>query len=201
MRYIVEKTDIINPGIDSAEWNKAQAGKVSEQMWQKYYQKINTTFKLLRGPQGISVLMHTDEKNLRAVNLEENSKVCEDSCMEFFFKPDPWDLNYVNFELNPNGAMFLSVGTDRYNRKLLDTDREIFKIESLPEEGNWLLKFYIPDEFLFKHFNKIADVCRGNFYKCGDFTDHTHFISWSGVEVKEPDFHVPDFFGQLEFKK
>ena len=176
-------------------------GHLTFQRWQEFYQDINTTFKILRGPEGISVLMHTDEKSLRAVQSEENGRVCSDSCMEFFFKPDPWDTKYINFEFNPKGKLFLSVGTDRYDRIILDTDRVIFKIESIPNDGDWTLKFYIPDSFLFKFFKKIADVCRGNFYKCGELTGHSHFISWSEVEVEEPDFHIPDFFGQFEFKK
>ncbi|MBE7019914.1 MAG: hypothetical protein E7411_00570 [Ruminococcaceae bacterium] len=199
MRYKVNKTSVVNPDINSSEWDKAEVGHLTKQRWKEFFQPINTSFKILRGPRGISVLMHTDEKNLRAVNKEENSRVCDDSCMEFFFKPDPWDTKYINFEFNPDGILFLSVGTDRYDREILDTDREIFKIESIPNDGDWSLKFYIPDDFLFNYFNKISDVCRGNFYKCGELTGHSHFISWVEAEAPEPDFHIPDFFGYLEF--
>ncbi len=201
MRYIIEKTNVIDPDISSDEWDKAQVGNITFQRWQEFHQDINTTFKILRGPQGISVLMHTNEESLRLVQSEENSRVCDDSCMEFFFKPDPWDTNYINFEFNPKGILFLSVGDGRHGRKILDTDRKIFKIQSVAFDGSWTLKFYIPDSFLYNYFDKISDVCRGNFYKCGELTGHSHFISWSEVEVEEPDFHIPDFFGHLEFKK
>ena len=199
MRYKVNKTSVVNPDINSSEWDKAEVGHLTKQRWKEFFQPINTTFKMLRGPQGISILMHTDEKKMRAVQSEENSRVCDDSCMEFFFKPDPWDKKYINFEFNPDGTLFLSVGTDRYDREIIGVNRDIFKIESIPKDGDWSLKFYIPDEFLFKYFNIISDVCRGNFYKCGELTDHSHFISWTEVEVSEPDFHIPDFFGYLEF--
>ena len=198
MRYKAEKTNIIDPCISSMEWDRAFAGSVSCQRWKEYYEPINTSFKLLRGPEGISVLMHTDEKNIRAKHTEQNSLVCEDSCMEFFFKPDPLDINYINFEINPNKAMYISIGSGRNDRELITIDRDIFKVESLVNGGDWTLKFYIPDSFLLKYFVRIADVCKGNFYKCGDLTGHIHYASWSEVEMEKPDFHLPDFFGILE---
>lgn len=199
MKYKVTETAVIDPDVNSTEWDKAKIGKIEVQRWKDFYEPINTTFKMLRGPEGISVLMHTDEKNLRAECVQQNGEVCEDSCMEFFFKPDPWDMNYMNFEINPKKIMNLGIGKDRYERELIDIDREIFNIESIPSDGDWILKFYIPDEFLLKYFKKIAKVCKGNFYKCGELTDHSHFITWAEVEVDNPDFHLPDFFGKIEF--
>lgn len=199
MHYKVEKTSVIDPDIHSPEWEKAQEGCLDFQRWTEYYQPIKTTFKVLRGPEGISVLMHTDEHNLRDSCTKENSRVCDDSCMEFFFKPNPWDVNYINFEINPKGVVYLSIGQERNNRQLLDVDRNIFHIETIPNDGDWFVKFYLPDSFLLHYFDKIGKVTKGNFYKCGELTGHSHFISWSEVKVENPDFHVPDFFGEIEF--
>ncbi len=198
MRYIAAKTNIIDPSIDSAEWGRAEEGHIAAERWQGYSPVPATTFRLLRGPEGISVLFTTAERGLRAECKEENSMVCTDSCMEFFFKPDPWDTRYINLEMNPRGVMYLSIGSGRHGRELLDTDRRIFNIETIPAEGNWRLKLYIPDSFLLSHFECIAPVCRGNFYKCGDLTGHEHYGMWSEAEVPSPDFHVPDFFGIIE---
>ncbi len=198
MRYKAGKTEVVNPGIESKEWEKAPEGKITHQRWKEFYQPINTTFKVLRGPEGISVLMHTDEKNLLCERAEENSDVCCDSCMEFFFKPNPWDPRYINFELNPNGVMNSSVGNGRHGRIYNTEDRSIFSIESDAKDGDWTLKFYIPDAFLIEKVGKIASVCKGNFYKCGEDTDHSHFITWCEVEVDKPDYHIPDFFGFIE---
>lgn len=197
MRYKAGKTNINDPCIGSSEWDKAEEGKISMQRWTEFYQPVSTTFKLLRCPDGISVLMHTDEKNLRSECKEQNGNVYLDSCMEFFFKPDPWDVNYINFELNPDKILCMEIGAERYGRKQLDTDRAIFNIESVTDANGWTLKFYIPDSFLLEHFNKIHTICRGNFYKCGGFNNH--YITWSEVEVENPDFHLADFFGQIEF--
>ncbi|MBQ3124237.1 MAG: carbohydrate-binding family 9-like protein [Clostridia bacterium] len=198
MRYKAGKTDVINPDIHSAEWEKAEWAELTDTGWVKVDTPINTKFKLLRGPEGISVMMHTDEKNLRAEVTEENGMVCKDSCMEFFFKPDPWNLKYINFEINPKGVAHIGLGEDRYDRQLIDEDRATFSIESIPNDGDWTLKYYIPDEFLHKYFETINYVCRANVYKCADATDHKHYTVWAPVEVARPDYHVPDFFGFIE---
>lgn len=198
MRYKAGKTDLINPGIHSEEWKKTEWVTLADSRWKEFNLPIETKFKILRGPEGISILMHTDEKNLRAEVTEENGMVCEDSCMEFFFKPDPWDLKYINFEINPRGVMHIGLGADRYGRELILEDRKTFDIESIPNDGDWTLKYYIPDGFLHKYFKNIARVCRGNFYKCANASDHKHYASWSPVEVEKPDYHLPDFFGIIE---
>ena len=198
MRYISAKTNVIDPAIDSPEWTKAPEGGVCHEQWAGFDAAPKTEFRILRGPEGISVLMHTDEQQLRAECTEQNGMVCKDSCMEFFFKPDPWNLSYINFEFNPKGIAHIGLGRDRYGRQLIADDREIFSIVSVANDGDWTLKFYIPDEFLHKYFKTIAPVCRGNFYKCGDDTGHKHYASWAPVEVAAPDFHLPDFFGKIE---
>jgi hypothetical protein len=40
---------------------------------------------------------------------------------------------------------------------------------------------------------------RANFYKCGDKTKRAHFLSWNPIDIAKPDFHRPDFFGEITF--
>lgn len=201
MRYIIERTNVIDPGVDSAEWEKANLGKVDVEEWKGFSPIPETTFKVLKGPEGMSVLMHTNEKNLRAECKVGTEAIHTDSCMEFFIKPDPWDLRYLNFETNPKGVMKIGIGTHRGDRILLDDDRSKFSIVSIPEDGNWTLKFYIPDEFINSHFKKPNPVFKGNVYKCAEGSDHSHFGTWNRVEVPNPDYHLTDFFGTFEIKK
>ncbi len=198
MRYKVVKTDIIDPDICSPEWDRANVGYVGVDRWKEFDHTPITSFKLLHGPEGLSLLMTSEEKDLRAECETENGSVYLDSCMEFFFKPDPLDLNYLNFEINPKGVMHLGLGSGRHGRELLYTDRQIFNIVTNVRNDGWSVKLYIPHSFLYEHFEKLGTVCKGNFYKCGDATDHVHYGSWSEVEVPAPDFHVPDFFGRIE---
>ena len=207
MEYKIVKTTVINPDINSPEWEKAEVGFVDKDCWDGWHKGPETTFKILRGPEGISVLFHTDERNLRAEITEENGAVCNDSCIEFFFKPSPWDPNYLNFEVNPKGVLHLGIGIDRYGRTPITEDRKTFDIVSIANEGDWTLKYYIPDSFLKKWYPDVDEksqgnsstVAKGNVYKCGEATDHSHFTVWSEVDTKYPDFHQPDFFGIFRF--
>ena len=198
MRYQLAKTQINNPAIDSTEWEKAAVGEIAVNRWEGYAKAPHTVFKMLRSPEGICVWLHTDETHLRAEITEQNGDICTDSCMEFFLKPDNHDENYLNFEINPKGILHLGIGSGREGRRHLTTDRAVFDIVSVAKEGDWTLKFYIPDSFLLEHFGKISSVCKANLFKCGDLTDHEHYATWSEVEVPEPDYHVPDFFGFIE---
>ena len=198
-RYTVAKTSVIDPSVDSPEWLSAQIGEIATERWEGYHKAPKTTFKILRGPEGISLLLHTDEKNLRSECKVEGGHVCDDSCMEFFFKPDVLDVNYMNFEFNPDGVLNLSIGAGRAGRTKIMDDRRIFNIVSIANDGDWTLKFYIPDSFLFSHFKTLSPICRANLYKCGNLTDHKHYATWSEIEVENPDYHIPDFFGKLVF--
>lgn len=191
MRYIAKKTEVINPKINSPEWEKAEAVTLTTRWGMT---APETTAKLLRGPEGISVLLNSKETELRMECKEENGWVCRDSCMEFFFKPDPWDTRYFNFEVNPKGVMHLGFGSGRHGRVPVEV-RDCFDIETIPESGNWSVKIYIPDAFVLTYVEHIGKVCKGNFYKCGDYTVHEHYASWCNPEVPEPDYHQPDFFG------
>lgn len=198
MRYQLLKTDVIDPKLSSTEWDKAQEAAVAVTRWAGYENAPATTFKMLRGPEGISLLMHTDETHLRMAHTEHNGEICEDSCMEFFLKPNNLRTEYLNFECNPRGILHLGMGSGREDRVFPDVDRARLSIESDAREGDWTLKIYIPDDLLLSLFGEISSVMKANVYKCGDLTDHVHYSTWAEVETPEPDFHQPDFFGFLE---
>ena len=46
---------------------------------------------------------------------------------------------------------------------------------------------------------KPGDTMHGNFYKCGDELPEPHFLSWHPIHTPQPDFHRPDWFGELIF--
>ena len=208
MRYYVEKTVLIDPALDSREWDRAEVGAVDKNPWKRddLFPAPKTEFQLLRGPEGLSVRMHSAESKLR-MEEAENGGVCRDSCMEFFFKPSPWDTRYLNFEVNPMGVLHLGSGSGRFDRVLL-WERERLSIQTRTDETGWTVKLYIPDSYLAECYPDLAALSRGNaspvaranFYKCGELTEKPHLAAWSPIPTKEPDFHVPDFFGTLVFE-
>jgi hypothetical protein len=41
---------------------------------------------------------------------------------------------------------------------------------------------------------------RANFYKCADKTSHPHWLTWAHVNYPKPKFHLPEYFGRIEFE-
>lgn len=62
---------------------------------------------------------------------------------------------------------------------------------------NWTLTVEIPFKLLGIDPDNLPASIKANFYKCGDETSVPHYVSWSPIEVENPDFHRPEFFGEL----
>ena len=72
------------------------------------------------------------ESEIRAVYRNMNEPVYTDSCVEFFFNPDPdKDDRYFNFEINAIGTLLLELGSGRnYRLMIQDVSQAIFNIKS-----------------------------------------------------------------------
>jgi hypothetical protein len=150
------------------------------------------------------VFMETDESEIRAEERDFSKNVYTDSCMELFLMPDPArSARYFNWEFNPCGAMYLSLGTSRYDREDVSPEnyRELFRLKTAVRADGWTLEYRIPFDFLrryFPAFEPRAGHCmRGNFYKCGDKTARPHYGCWSPIDLPAPEFHCPEFFGEM----
>jgi hypothetical protein len=64
----------------------------------------------------------------------------------------------------------------------------------------WRVGVVIPFELIGVDPENLPESIRANFYKCGDKTAHPHYLSWSPIETPKPDFHRPEFFGELLLK-
>jgi hypothetical protein len=158
----------------------------------------------------IFIKMISNEEDIIAAQTEQNSNVCTDSCLEFFFAPVFKDDEYFNFEVNPIGTMHIGFGKGRSDRLLItDEDKRYFQMQSgTLQDGNgvrwWFVDFVIPFEFLSKYKKnfkyKKGFKARCNFYKCGDLTKRKHYLTWAEVKTENPDFHRPEFFAPIIFE-
>jgi hypothetical protein len=64
----------------------------------------------------------------------------------------------------------------------------------------WELTVKIPLRIMGINPENIPTKIQGNFYKCADGTDSPHYVTWSPVKTEIPDFHRPEFFGELIFE-
>jgi hypothetical protein len=163
-----------------------------------------TTAKMAVCDDCLFVYMETNETEIRVKEKDFSGLVYTDSCMELFLMPDPGNSSqYLNWEFNPAGSMYLAIGTHRFDRHDVRDDnyRELFQVKTVTHNNGWNLEYRIPLVFLRCCFPSLklkkGHVMRGNFYKCGDKTARPHFGCWSPIELPKPDFHCPGFFGDL----
>ncbi len=195
--YIIKKaTKLIECAFDK-EWEKAQIAKVDKINWETFPKKVNVEAKVLYSDYGLHVRMETDEKPLRITQTEKNGSVCEDSCMEFFFKGNKNDDRYMNFEFNAMGTMYLNFRTGRHDGEHPIEDAKYFNVKSTITPEKWVLFYTIPFEFLEKYYGSYTKQMLGNFYKCGDLTQQIHYLSYYPVKTEAPDFHRPEYFDEI----
>ena len=146
--------------------------------------------------------------DLRAQNMEDNGRQWEDSCVEVFIK-DPNKADYYNFEINALGKVLACYGPVREGRTRRPQEqmKKILRFAHLEggpldKEGvqTWRVGVVIPFELIGVDPGNLPHSIRANFYKCGDKTAHPHYLSWSPIDTPKPDFHRPEFFGELLLK-
>jgi len=154
--------------------------------------------------EGLWVHLRAREADIRAKHNAPLSMVCEDSCMEFFFQPQPeTDGRYFNFEANPNGRMYIGVGHGREDcvRLVPDSEDALFAKDVRRGGDGWEIFYRIPLTFVHVFFPDFEPVSgrriRANCFKCGDLTVQPHYLSWNPCTAPTPDFHQPRDFGEM----
>lgn len=163
---------------------------------------------------GDALLLHyrVEEQSVRAVAEKDHEHIWEDACVEFFVMPDEADGLYYNIECNCTGKLIVAVGEGRNERipapaevmqkidRWASLGKEPFDVREEPTK--WEVALRVPITSFFKHKFQSFDgmKAKGNVYKCGDNLPVPHFISWSPINTENPDFHRPEFFGQMNFE-
>lgn len=188
------------------EWNK-----VDHVNWEFYPYHPSMEFRMAHAGTSFCIQYRVREQTVRALAATDNGNVWEDSCCEFFCQPDENPL-YYNFECNCAGTLLLACGTGRNDRQQAPLElvatidrwsslgKSVFKEKPAPEE--WTLALIIPTNAFFKHKIGLLNGLRmrANIYKCGDKLSVPHFLSWNPIKTDTPDFHRPEFFGEVIFE-
>jgi len=192
-------------------WDEVPTADIDNCPWDENGYRPRSEAKVYYTDEAFHVLLKSFENEIKAVYENINDPVCKDSCLEFFINPAPeTDNRYLNFEFNPLGTMLLGLGEGRNGRKLIELDwRKVFKVKTSVTKENlkdfsgpfWTVEFMIPFDFLRDIYGPVkfesGSKMRGNFYKCGDKTEFPHYLCWNNIINEKPDFHLPQFFGQL----
>ena len=173
---------------------------IEDYPWGNYYTP-DARANVIHDGEGLYVTMFAKEERISAHETAFGGAVCRDSCLEFFFNPAPKAQNkYINIETNPRGTMHIGVGEARENRTVLMVMPEMRLSKTGHVDGTWAIRYFVPFA-LMKELTGAEHETRmlGNFYTC-DETIHPHFGTWAPVSAPRPDFHRPEFFGELILK-
>lgn len=138
--------------------------------------------------------------------------ICEDSCVEFFFSPSgELGSGYVNLEVNCCGTLHLAYGTGRENRQFISLEAASLlqrktsidnpvKFEHSSDK-QWTVDIVLPFAAIEQLTGDKVNHQQwfGNFYRCGGRKDPQYAV-WNNIEVTDPDYHQPEYFGELAFR-
>ena len=172
--------------------------------WEEYPYAPEVTFRIAHSDDALAVMFEVEEDHLRAVAMSAEENVWEDSCVEFFVE-NPAGEGYFNFEVNCIGTMLAAKRISRteanlFNAEQMDKIRCFGSLAKAPIDSRgagqkWWMVEVIPFSLL--GLKSAPKSLRCNFYKCGDKCDRPHFLSWSPIDKPEPNFHCPEFFGEV----
>lgn len=201
---------------DKAEWQNIPAIQLTHVMGTHQAFMPRVDVKLAHDNETVYLIFRVDDRYVRCVSNTINHRMWEDSCVEFFFAPDlQFPERYFNLETNCGGTVLFHYNLEQKREKFIYAPEKVMQIDvahSLPElvldeitnPITWTLAYRLPIA-LVKEFAEVKTPLSGtswraNFYKCGDKTSNPHFITWAEVKHPVPNFHLPQFFGELCFE-
>lgn len=176
--------------------------KVACVNWPEYPYSPDITLHIAYSDTALCLLYKVKEEHVLGTVLENNGPVWEDSCVETFIK-DPVGDGYYNIEVT-------CIATKLAAHRISRTDFELFDAEAISKircfstlphtqtdlsNEEWMVGKIIP--FASLGLEKAPESLKVNFYKCGDKCRQPHFLSWSPIGLLTPNFHCPEFFGEI----
>lgn len=200
----------VNDNWNKSGWRGVQSVKIRNYMGKIPEFKPSAEVKMTYDDNFIYVIFRVKDRYVRSITEKINGPVWKDSAVEFFFSPEAnLPSNYFNLEINCGGTPLL------HHSKIRPSVEDIQKIEiaaSLPKVVDpeitkpvtWTISIKIPLSMLEKYTNVVRPKAgvswRANFYKIAEINSNPHYITWNVVKNDKPQFHLPQFFGILNFK-
>ena len=177
------------------------SGKIDTLNWVEQFPAApETQFTLAHTDEMLYVRFEVKGEVPLATKTEDLQLVNEDACVEIFIA-DADNTHYWNFEFNPAGVCNAShrkerkVDVVRLNAEQLQSIKR-FSVQLCA--AHWSLLVGIPFALIDLDLTH-EHARRANLYKCGDKTPMKHYASWNPINAPAPAFHLPEFFGEIQF--
>ena len=196
-------------------WTEIPALEIAQYAGVKPAHLPRVQAKLAYDAAALYAIFRVEDRYVRATAQNYQDEVFKDSCVEFFFTPGKdVSLGYFNLEVNCGGTALFH---HQKGRRVADTPvsaadfAQVQIAHTLPkyvepeieEPVTWMVEYRLPFTILLDYTQierpSPGTVWRANLYKCADDCSHPHWLSWAPIDTPEPDFHRPEFFGELVF--
>lgn len=205
------KEYIITQYAGAPDWDAVPVTLIDCFCWKEQYpyQPRSTAQVCLVDNTRLAVRLCSYEESPVSVCRQLDGPVYKDSCIEFFFNPYPQTSDcYLNFECNHAGWLFINYGSEtdwHFRHKTTELGLPHPPVTTFCGKDGfgayWGVSFEIPLDFFLPIYGQgellSSHRLRGSFFKCGDDTPRPHFGSWQQIQSDKPNFHLPEYFGDL----
>ena len=199
--YSPELSSLSLAKIDVAMAAMPISGNIDTLNWVEQYPAApETTFTLAHTDEMLYVRFEVKGEVPLATKTEDLQLVNEDACVEIFIG-DADNTHYWNFEFNPAGVCNASHRKERKVDVVRLNAEQLQSIKRFPVQlcaAHWSLLVGIPFALIDLDLAH-EHARRANLYKCGDKTAMKHYASWNPINAPAPAFHLPEFFGEIQF--
>jgi hypothetical protein len=200
---------------DKYPWNEIPSLDLDHYMGEKPDHIPGVHAKLAYDDEAIYAIFRVEDRYVCAKAQSYQDRVCEDSCVEFFFTPGA-DISegYFNLEVNCGGTVLfhhqrwrdvdeVPISDDDFYHVWLEHTMPKIVDPEITEPVVWVVEYRLPFTVLMRYAQIDQPgpgvIWRANLFKCADLCSHPHWLTWSPIDFPEPEFHMPSQFGYLEF--
>lgn len=187
--------------IDSLMAQLPNSQPISTLNWVEQYPAApQTHFSLAHTDEMLYIRFEVKGEVPLATKTHDLELVNEDACVEMFIG-NADNTRYWNFEFNPAGVCNASCRKERKVDVVRLNPEQLASIQRYGQQlcaAHWTLLVGIPLALIELDLSR-EHARRANFYKCGDKTPMKHYASWNPIEAEVPAFHLPEYFGEIQF--
>ena len=194
---------LLNAAHSAPEWKRAEPVRFSAD-WQgrNADPELDTEVRILWSPDTLYLRFVCQYRELFVFeDSEPNGRrdhLWDRDVAEAFLQPPPaLGKNYKEFEVAPNGMW---IDLDISPEALADLKSGLTRSVHVDEAQKiWTAELAIPMKSLTPHFDP-TQPWRANFYRVEGNVEPRKYMAWQPTHTPEPNFHVPERFGRIEFE-
>lgn len=202
------ESDFAAADLSNVAWNASELIRI-DQYWNGVVAPDgrHTNARILRTDSALCVRFEANQTEPLIVAAEPDLRhkamnLWDRDVVEIFVAPDRNEPGkYFEFEASPTGE-WLDVALDSTSgTRVSDWEyKSGMEVAAKIEDGKTIIAMKIPWTAFGKR-PELGDVWLGNILRCVGEDPDRGYLAWSPTTTEDPNFHVPDRFGEFHFVK